>query len=118
MTSSGDLDALWAAVTDPTRRQVLDVLLARGPASATTIAAHVSVTRQAVAKHLAVLSRAGVVRADRHGREVRYAVDPDRLDVITRRMAEIAAEWDGRLVAIKRIAEDVQLASQTDEQGD
>src|SRR6185437_13182056 len=58
-------DALWAAVGDPTRRQLLDALLARGGASATALAADLPVTRQAVAKHLAVLDRAGLVRAEK-----------------------------------------------------
>ena len=62
-------DALWAAVGDPTRRQLLDTLLARGEASATSLATELPVTRQAVAKHLAVLDRAGLVAAEKVGRE-------------------------------------------------
>jgi DNA-binding transcriptional ArsR family regulator len=58
-----------------------------------------------VAKHLAVLDRAGLVESERRGREVRYAVRPQRLYVATRSMAQVAAEWDSRLSAIKRIAE-------------
>jgi DNA-binding transcriptional ArsR family regulator len=98
-------DELWSAVADPTRRRVLDVLLARGEATATTLAGELPVTRQAVAKHLAVLDRAGLVEGRRRGREVRYAVRPQRLDVATRALAQVAAEWDVRLSAIKRIAE-------------
>lgn len=100
-----DADELWAAVADPTRRRLLDALLARGEATATTLAGELPVTRQAVAKHLAVLDRAGLVEGRRRGREVRYAVRPERLDTATRSMARIAAQWDQRLVAIKRIAE-------------
>jgi DNA-binding transcriptional ArsR family regulator len=54
-------DELWAAVADPTRRRLLDVLLARGEASATALTAELPVTRQGIAKHLAVLDRAGLV---------------------------------------------------------
>ena len=64
-------------------------------------------TRQAVAKHLAVLDRAGLVEGRRRGREVRYVVDPDRLAAATQAMARAAARWDARLAAIKRIAEAV-----------
>jgi DNA-binding transcriptional ArsR family regulator len=102
---AADRDELWVAVGDPTRRRVLDVLLSRSEASATAVAGELPVTRQAVAKHLAVLDRAGLVEGRRRGREVRYAVRPERLDVAARSMAQLAAEWDTRLVAIKRIAE-------------
>jgi DNA-binding transcriptional ArsR family regulator len=102
---AADLDQLWAAVGDPTRRRLLDVLLARNEASATALARELPVTRQAVSKHLAVLGRAGLVEGRRRGREVRYEIRPERLDLAARSMAELAAEWDARLMAIKRIAE-------------
>jgi ArsR family transcriptional regulator, cadmium/lead-responsive transcriptional repressor len=103
--ANAELDELWSAVADPTRRRVLDVLLAEDEASATSVAGELPVTRQAVAKHLAVLDRAGLVEGRRRGREVRYAVRPEQLDVAARSMAQVAAEWDTRLAAIKRIAE-------------
>jgi DNA-binding transcriptional ArsR family regulator len=102
----GGTDELWAAVADPTRRRLLDVLLARGEATATALAAELPVTRQGIAKHLAVLDRAGLVESRRQGREVLYAVRPDELDAATAWMAQIAAEWDTRLHAIKRLAEE------------
>jgi DNA-binding transcriptional ArsR family regulator len=102
----GGSDELWAAVADPTRRRLLNVLLARGEASATTLAADLPVTRQGIAKHLAVLDRAGLVEARRQGREVLYSVRPDELDSATRWMAQVAAEWDARLNTIKRLAEE------------
>jgi ArsR family transcriptional regulator, cadmium/lead-responsive transcriptional repressor len=102
----GGSDALWAAVADPTRRRLLDVLLARGEATATALAAELPVTRQGIAKHLAVLDRAGLVEARRQGREVLYSVRPDELDAATKWMAQVAAEWDTRLQAIKRLAEE------------
>lgn len=105
-------DELWEAVADPSRRKVLDLILARGQATPTTLAAGLPFTRQAVAKHLAVLARAGLVEASRHGREVRYTVCADRLDEAARvmaraaqAMAEAAARWDQRLHAIKHLAE-------------
>jgi ArsR family transcriptional regulator, cadmium/lead-responsive transcriptional repressor len=100
-----EADELWAAVADPTRRRLLDALLAHHEATATSLAAGLPVTRQAVAKHLAVLDRAGLVEGRRRGREVRYAVRPERLDVATQGMARVAAQWDERLAAIKRLAE-------------
>jgi ArsR family transcriptional regulator, cadmium/lead-responsive transcriptional repressor len=100
-----EVDELWSAVADPTRRRVLGVLLDRGEATATILARELPVTRQAVAKHLGVLDRAGLVEGTRRGREMRYAIRPQRLDAATRSMAQVAAEWDARLAAIKRIAE-------------
>jgi len=108
--AGGDIDELWAAVADPTRRRVLDVLLAQGHATATTLARELPVTRQAVAKHLAVLDRAGLVHGARQGREVRYAVRPEQLDLAARSLARVAAQWDDRLLAIKRLAESAARA--------
>jgi DNA-binding transcriptional ArsR family regulator len=72
-------------------------------------------TRQAVAKQLAVLNRAGLVEGTRRGREIRYAIRPQRLGAATRSLAQVAAEWDSRLSAIKRIAESVALERQEEE---
>lgn len=84
---------------------VLDVLLTHGQATATVLAGELPFTRQAVAKHLAVLERAGLVQGQRHGREMRYAVRSERLNEASQRMTRLAARWDARLLAIKRLAE-------------
>jgi DNA-binding transcriptional ArsR family regulator len=99
------VDSVISALADPTRRQLLDVLAARGEATATTLAQHLPVSRQAVVKHLAVLDAAGLVTGGRVGREVRYAVRPEALDTTARWMASLAGEWDRRLARIKRVAE-------------
>jgi DNA-binding transcriptional ArsR family regulator len=98
-------DELLAAVADPSRRRLLDVLLAHGEATPTALAAELPFTRQAVAKHLAVLDRVGLVDSRRQGREVRYSVRAERLDAATGALAAVAARWDRRLRAIKEIAE-------------
>jgi DNA-binding transcriptional ArsR family regulator len=100
-------EELWAAVGDPSRRRVLDALLTRGTATPTALADDLPLTRQAVTKHLAVLDRAGLVSARRQGREVRFAVEPARLDEAARAMRDAAQQWDRRLLAIKRIAEEI-----------
>jgi DNA-binding transcriptional ArsR family regulator len=104
MTPPAD-DELWSAIGDPSRRQVLDLLVSNGEASASWLAGRVPFSRQAVAKHLVVLERAGLVRRRKQGREVLYQVQAGRLDQATRAMAELAAHWDRRLAAIKRLAE-------------
>lgn len=98
-------EVLLEAVADTSRRRVLDLILARGSVTATELAAELPFTRQGVAKHLAVLDRAGLVESTRHGREVRYSVRPEQIDVAARAMAKVAARWDARLEAIKKMAE-------------
>ena len=100
-----DDEQLWAAVAEPGRRRVLDVLVTLGEATPTALAKELPFTRQAVSKHLAVLLGAGVVTQRRAGREVRFTVRPDRLEAAARAMTAAAARWDARLLAIKRIAE-------------
>jgi DNA-binding transcriptional ArsR family regulator len=99
------VDGVIAALADPTRRELLDLLAARGEATATTLAERLPVSRQAVVKHLAVLDAAGLVSGSRVGREVRYSVRPAALDATARWMAALAGDWDRRLAKIKRVAE-------------
>ncbi|AXK37544.1 transcriptional regulator [Streptomyces armeniacus] len=99
------VDSVLTALADPTRRLLLDLLAAQGEATATTLAERLPVSRQAVVKHLGVLDGAGLVSANRVGREVRYAVRSAALDATARWMAALASEWDRRLANIKRIAE-------------
>lgn len=97
---------IFAALADPTRWRVLTLLAERGEATATTLAGDLPVSRVAVIKHLTVLDRAGLVQSRRQGREVRYTVRPDRLTATARQLNAIAGEWDARLAAIKRLAEE------------
>jgi ArsR family transcriptional regulator, cadmium/lead-responsive transcriptional repressor len=104
MSTQAD-DELWSAIADPSRRRVLDLLVSHGDVSASWLAGQVPFTRQAVSKHLAVLEEAGLVSRRKHGREVLYQVEAGRLDQATQAMADLAARWDQRLGAIKRLAE-------------
>lgn len=111
MTDPAD-DELWSAIGDPSRRRVLDLLVSNGEASASWLAGRVPFSRQAVAKHLAVLEQAGLVRRRKQGREVLYQVEADRLDQATRAMTDLATQWDRRLAAIKRLAEAAHAGNQ------
>lgn len=102
------VDPAVAAIADPARWLLLNLVAAHGEATATSLAAQLPVSRPAVARHLSVLGRAGLVRARRTGREVRYRVQPDRLQQAARWLAGLASEWDARLAAIKRIAESLE----------
>jgi ArsR family transcriptional regulator, cadmium/lead-responsive transcriptional repressor len=104
-------DELWSAIADPSRRQVLDLLVSNGEASASSLAGRVPFSRQAVSKHLVVLERAGLISRRKQGREVLYQVEAGRLDQAAREMAELAVQWDRRLAAIKRLAETAHAES-------
>jgi DNA-binding transcriptional ArsR family regulator len=97
--------AVFAALADPTRWRVLGTLAKRGEGTATTLAAELPVSRPAVIKHLGVLDRAGLVTHQRAGREVRYRVEPARLEETAQRITDLAAAWDSRLAALKALAE-------------
>ena len=105
-------DDLWSAVGDPTRRRMLDLLLADGIGTATSLSEQLPVTRQAVAKHLAVLDRAGLVRGSPIGREHRYQVDDVQLARAAEQLATVGSSWDGRLRRIARIAEELERQKQ------
>lgn len=96
-----DPQPLFAALADPTRRSVFERLSSHGPASATSLAAELPVTRQAVAKHLAALDEAGLVERTTVGREVRYAAVIDPLTDVTSWVSRVGAEWDARLSRLR-----------------
>jgi DNA-binding transcriptional ArsR family regulator len=97
------VDSVFAALADPTRRRVLDEIGRRGNATATQLAADLPVTRQAVAKHLGVLATAGLVDAQRAGRETRYRVTPAPLGDAIGWMARVGADWDDRLARLQAL---------------
>lgn len=101
-------DALWSAVGDPTRRRMLDLLLAHDGGTATTLSERLPVTRQAVTKHLHLLDRVGLVHATPSGRERRYQVDEAQLARAVAQLSSVTAAWDARLHRIKQIAEAIQ----------
>jgi predicted transcriptional regulator len=108
-------DDLWSAIGDPTRRRMLDLLLIDGDGTATTLGQQLPVTRQAVAKHLGVLDRVGLVRATPAGREKRYHVDDAQLARAVAQLKTVESTWDARLQRIKRIAEAIQRTQQDKE---
>jgi DNA-binding transcriptional ArsR family regulator len=93
---------VFSALADPTRRTVLQEVAARGSATATELATPLGITRQAVAKHLAVLADAGLVDPRRAGRETRYLPTPAPMSEAISWMTEVGARWDERLAALER----------------
>jgi DNA-binding transcriptional ArsR family regulator len=91
--------AVFVALADPVRRRLLTAIASQ-PATATELAATLPISRQAVAKHLASLSDAGLVQRERDGRDVRYKVTPAPLSDAVSWMAEVGSRWDERLARL------------------
>ena len=100
------LAPMFAALADETRWSIL-TMLGEGDASASALAGRLPVTRQAIARHLAVLQGTGLVEAVRVGREVRFRVVGAQLSATARRLEAIGAAWDRRLATIREIAEEL-----------
>jgi DNA-binding transcriptional ArsR family regulator len=93
---------VFDALGDPSRRELIQAVSEAGSATATELAADRGVTRQAVAKQLATLAGAGLLRARREGRETRYEVTPQPLSAAMAWMADVGGRWDARLSALGR----------------
>jgi DNA-binding transcriptional ArsR family regulator len=105
-TGAIDVEAIaeqvFAALADPTRRAILAALASGGPATATDLAVRLPITRQAIAKHLALLAEAGLVRPEPgERRRVRYPLRSAPMQVAQQFLAALARDWDGPLVALK-----------------
>jgi DNA-binding transcriptional ArsR family regulator len=98
---------IFAALGDETRLGLVARLCAGGPQSIARLTGGSEVTRQAVTKHLHVLADAGLVRGVREGRESRWALEPDRLDVARRFLDLVSEQWTRRLEALERHLESV-----------
>jgi DNA-binding transcriptional ArsR family regulator len=99
------VDSVFFALADPTRRRVVETLARGGTVTASGLAAELPITRQAVAKHLSALRGAQLVTAKRVGRETRYELRPQPLTEAARWIQTVGAEWDQRLDALRRSVE-------------
>ena len=93
---------VFAALGDPNRRFLLESLSAQGQATATQLSLELPVTRQAIAKHLALLEQAGLVTSERTGRELHYRVTPEPFGEAIAWMTRVGSEWDARLARLRR----------------
>src|SRR5262245_21020404 len=94
--------SIFSALGDGTRLRLGARLCTSGPQSIRNLTIGSDVTRQAVTKHLIVLADAGLVRGERQGRESRWALEPDKLDVARRYLESISEQWNERLEALER----------------
>src|SRR5215831_16371642 len=94
-------EQVFVALADPTRRAILAALASGGPATATDLAARLPITRQAIAKHLALLAAAGLVTAEPgERRRVRYQLRSAPMQVAQQFLAALARDWDSALGAL------------------
>lgn len=96
------MDLVFHALADPSRRQVMRCISEGGEVSVTEIASQLPISRQAVSKHLAALSDAGLVAFERQGRDKLYRLTPQPLGDALAWMAEVGADWDTRLKSLER----------------
>lgn len=106
MIASSDparVGAVFFALGDPTRRQLVERLSGANTLSVTGLAADLPITRQGVAKHLGVLEAAGLVEATRAGRESRYRLRPESMSEAAAWMAQVGTQWDTRLARLEQL---------------
>jgi DNA-binding transcriptional ArsR family regulator len=106
MPTPPDIEAVaeevFTALADPSRRGILAALAASGPATATDLATRLPITRQAIAKHLALLAEAGLVAAEPgERRRVRYRLRSAPMQVAQQFLAALARDWDSQLDALQ-----------------
>jgi DNA-binding transcriptional ArsR family regulator len=104
------MEAVFAAVADPTRRLLLERLRSIGPASIADLCDGLPITRQAVTKHLDTLRGAGLIRIRRSGRERLHELDAAPLREVDDWLRPYADAWDRRLDALRK-----HLGEETDE---
>jgi DNA-binding transcriptional ArsR family regulator len=100
MTDS-QMHLVFVALADPTRRLLFQQLCEEGSGTATSFAARLPITRQAVTKHLTTLAEAGLVTVHEEGRERRYVPQPESLQAVTTWIITVEARWDHRLAALR-----------------
>ena len=100
-----DAAPLFAALGDETRLKLLIRLSSGGPLSITRLSTKSAVSRQAISKHLDVLSYAGLVRSTRRGRERIWELEPKRLADAHRYLESISRQWDDALDRLRKFVE-------------
>jgi DNA-binding transcriptional ArsR family regulator len=95
-------EQVFVALADPTRRTILAALASGGPATATDLAGELPITRQGIAKHLALLADAGLVTAEQgERRRVRYRLQSAPMQMAQQFLAALARDWEGPLDALR-----------------
>lgn len=97
---------VFEALGDPTRLDLVARLARGGPQSITGLTRGSTLTRQAITKHLRVLEVAGLATGVKQGRERRWTLEPDRLDVAQRYLGAVSKRWDSALARLRKFVEE------------
>lgn len=92
-----EIQNIFGALGDSTRRALFERLSTGGPASASQLATEIPISRQAIAKHITQLESAGLVRRQGAGREVRFIANPARLQHLDSWSARVTDQWTSRI---------------------
>lgn len=104
-TAASGPQLIFAALADPTRRDLVSHLASHSPKTATQLAAVYPITRQGILKHLSILQDAGLVVVQQQGRDKRYVPRLQRLSELERWIRDLTAKWDANLLRLKQFAE-------------
>lgn len=85
----------FQAIADPTRRAII-LLIAVQAMTPNAIAVHFDTTRQAVSKHLRILSECRLVKQERSGREIYYQLNPAKMKEIDKWLEQFRKIWEDR----------------------
>jgi DNA-binding transcriptional ArsR family regulator len=101
----GATAVVFTALGDQTRLRLIARLSAAGPMSIAGLADGFDISRQAISKHLRVMSEAGLARSGRRGRETVWQLEQDGLAEARRYLQVISDDWDGKLRRLKQLVE-------------
>lgn len=108
-------EAVFTALAERTRRSILGALVTRGPSTATDLAALLPISRQAITKHLELLSDAGLVLAEPgERRRIRYRVNAAPMTIAQAYLAALARDWDSQLAGLQRVLDERATQSSSD----
>ena len=96
---------MFAALGDETRLKLISRLSDAGPQSIASLADGFDISRQAISKHLRVISAAGLARSEQRGREVVWQLEPHALTHAQRYLDVISKDWDDKLRRLKDLVE-------------
>ncbi|MGH2907114.1 MAG: ArsR/SmtB family transcription factor [Solirubrobacterales bacterium] len=101
------LDRAFAALSDPTRREIV-MRLAEGEATVTELAKPFAISLPAVSKHIRVLERAGLIEQRRQAQRRPCRIVPNRLREVTEWLEQYSALWDARLDRLTAHLDEIQ----------
>ena len=108
---------VFDAIADPTRRGILDVMR-RGEIAAGQLAEHFPISRPAIARHVRILRKAGLVRMRQQAQWRFYSLSPEALTEVDHWLEPYRLFWSARMAELKRTAEALGAAAQCEEQPD